>query len=282
MPLLNVTLWGKYRYKVEVPENPTLHQLAWVISLEVHKQEGKTKFTDRPRTYNYVMECLLRKTAFNFRFNADNPTQDTRKELYTAASELTNKTKPNKVRCINCYGTGLLTEPKELSGMQTCPACNGHGFLIERQMYRVGTTFNNILVIDIDNHDEQNLKRVKEFYERILNIKFKIIKTRGGYWLFGNKNYINIDDWKFAHCQVLYPCLTREQYKGFVKGLLALDKDNGKEFVPATAEDIKKSKFYSGYGNFDVAFTFLSIKRERSTIRESKKFKEDRIEEVKI
>ncbi len=281
MPTLNVTLWSKYHYKVQVPENPTMHQLAWAISLEVHKQEGKTKFTDRPRTYNYVLECLLRKTAYNFRFNTDNPTTDTKKELYAAATELTNKTKPIKVKCDWCNGEGAYELPHWGTPF-FCEKCNGHGFLIERNMYRVGITFNNILIIDIDNHNEENLMDVKIFYENLLKLKFKVFKTNGGYWLFGDKVYNNVEDFKFAHCQVLNPEIKREDYKNFVKGLLSLDKDNGKEFIPATSDVIKSSKYYHGHGSFDVAFTFLSIKRERSTIRESKKHKNDMIEEINV
>ena len=281
MPKLKVTLWGKYKYDVEVKPNPTLHELAWAISLAVHESENRTKFTDKPRTYNYVMECLLRKTAYNFRFNADNPTPDKRKELYAAATELTNKTKPIKVKCQECGGEGKV----ELSWSYEfgrCHKCNGHGFLIEKQMYRVGTTFNNILAIDIDNHDLENLKTVKDFYERLLNLKFKVIKTSKGCWLFGNRKYKDVKDFVYAHCKVLNPALDKKDTDNYIKALMALDKDNGKEFIPATPEVIKNSGLYSGVGNFDVAFTFLSIKRERSTIRESKKYKDDKIEEVEI
>ena len=260
--------------------------MAWAISLEVHRKEGKTKFTDKPRTYNYVMECLLRKTAFNFRFNSDNPTVDTRKELYAAATELTNKTKAVKVICGVCNGTGekIRYNPdiKAHMPLMTCPKCNGHGFLIEKQVYRVGTTFNHFLVIDIDNHDMNNLKDVVYFYQDVLKLKFRIFKTNKGFWLIGGRRYNDVKSFVNAHLLVLCPDLDLTQAEAYRKALMDLDKDNGKEFIPATAEIIKNSGLYHGHGKFDVAFTFLSIKRERSTLRESAKGKDDKVEEVFI
>lgn len=273
MQKLTVKLWERYEYKgIIVSDNPTLHELAWAISLAVHEKEGKTKFTGHPRTYNYIKECLLRHTAHNFRFNAKNPTPEMEKDIYAAANELNSKSKPIRVVCDECKGTGKIN----------CYVCNGHGFLIERQSYRVGNTFSNKVVIDVDKHDLDNLQDVKDFYEKLLNLKFSVFKTNGGYWLIGDKNFENIDDWKFAHCRVLNPNLEQKDYKSFVNGLLALDKKSNGEFHGASADDIKKSKFYYGCGTFDIAFTFLSIKRQRSTLRESKKHKDDKIEEIKL
>jgi hypothetical protein len=81
--------------------------------------------------------------------------------------------------------------------------------------------------------------------------------------------------------------LTEEQRKRmntYIKALMSLDKTTDKKFIPATAEDVKKSGLYTAPRNlnFDVAFTFLSIKRERSTIRESKKNPGDKIEVIEI
>ncbi len=279
MQKLKITLWERYKYEVEVPDNPTLNEMAWAISLAVHETEGKTKFTGHPRTYNYVKECLLRHTAHNFRFNASSPTPEMEKDIYAAANELNAKSKAVKVKCEDCRGEGVYS----LEHFKTpffCEKCNGHGFIIERQAYRVGNTFSNKLVIDIDGKDEQNLIDVKGFYETLLNLKFSVFKTNGGYWLIGDKNFDKIDDFKFAHAKVLNPGLEGEDYKDYIRGLLALDKKSNGEFHGASAEDIRKSKFYRGHGNFDVAFTFLSIKRERSTLRESKKNKNDKIEMV--
>jgi len=262
-----ITLWGRYKYRVLLDSNMSMHDVAMEIALAVHKAEGKTKFTRVPRTYNYVFECLQRQTVHNFRMNASD-SQDNRKEIYAAASKLHSSSVPVKSKCLDCSGSG-------------CKKCNGHGYIIMRNNYRVGVTFNHTLVIDIDSHDLQNLLVVVQFYEKILKVKFRIFKTNKGFWLFADKKYQSTDDFKFAHCQVLNPYLSRNEYRVFVRELLALDtKDDVGIFKGATALEIKESKFYRGHGNFDVAFTFLSIKRERSTIRESAKKHGDKIEEV--
>ena len=294
MPNLKVTLWGKYHYQVEVKPNPSMHELAWAISLAVHESEGKTKFTDKPRTYNYILECLQRYSCRNFRFNTENPTLDTRKELYLAATELTNKTQPIKIKCHKCNGTGFFTDyslklSEKIYGC--CHNCNGHGFLIERNMYRVGKTFNKTLVIDIDSHNINNLRDVAQFYENVFRCNFSTpkfkhgaYKTNSGFWLVGDKRYYSLEGFKFTHCRMLYPELKLKDMNAYTKGLMALDKTEKGIFQGATAEDIKNSKFYTAPKNliFDIAFAFLSIKRERSTIRESKKNKDDKIEEVEI
>ena len=71
MKQATVTLWGKYKYKISLDGNETMQDLAFKIALEVHKKENKTKFTDHPRAYNYILECLLRKSCFNFRLNTE-------------------------------------------------------------------------------------------------------------------------------------------------------------------------------------------------------------------
>ena len=129
--------------------------------------------------------------------------------------------------------------------------------------------------------NSKNLEDVQTYYERLLDLKFSVFKTNGGYWLIGDKKFDSIDDWKYAHCMVLNPELKREDYKDYVKGLLALDRKLDGEFHGATPDEIKKSKYYRGHGEFDIAFTFLSIKRERSTLRESKKHKDDMLQERK-
>jgi len=44
-----VTLWGKYKYPVKLKDTMSFHDAAMAISLAVHKKEGKTKFTGKPR-----------------------------------------------------------------------------------------------------------------------------------------------------------------------------------------------------------------------------------------
>ena len=250
MKHVTVTLWGKYKYNVALPDNPTFHDAAMAISLAVHKKEGKTKFTEKPRAYNYIYECLLRKSCLNFRLNTDS-TFDNEQELLKIANEMNSQTTWQRV-----------------------------GDHYEKQEYRLGYTQNQILIIDVDGKDKVNLNRVRAFYESVLYCKFTTIKTKNGYWIFSDKKYTSLGDWVFDHCRVLCPALTKDCFESWKKKLLALDEDKNGEFHRATPEVIKSSGFYRVPDNlsFDVAFTFLSIKRERSTIRYTKKGKDDKIE----
>ena len=270
-----VTLWGKYKYKISLTGKESMHDVAMKIALEVHRKEGKTKFTGTPRTFNYIYECLLRKSCFNFRLNAED-TQNNEQELLKAANDLNSKTEFVKVKC-DCPNPDNIIVGK-------CLKCNDHGYYFEKQEYRLGYTQSNTLIIDIDGKDIKNLIKVKSFYENVLNCKFKVIMTKNGYWLFADKKYISLDRWIFDHCKILNPGLEFNRYPEYKTALLKLDEGSNGKFQRATPEVIKVSGLYTAPKdlNFDVAFTFLSIKRQRSTIRTTKKSKDDKIEEVKI
>ncbi|MDD5407075.1 MAG: hypothetical protein PHE73_09080 [Sulfurovaceae bacterium] len=279
-----VTLWGSYKYKISLTGNESMHDVAMKIALEVHRKEGKTKFTGTPRAFNYVYECLLRKSCFNFRLNAGN-NQNNEQELLKAANDLNSKTEFIKVVCPECKAQGMITDkPRGNHLFGACPKCGGHGYLYEKQEYRLGYTQSNTLIIDIDGKDKENLIRVKTFYEAILKCKFKVIMTKNGYWLFSDKKYSEINEWLYDHCRVLNPMLAKANYEAYKIALLKLDEGNNGTFQRATPEVIKVSELYFAPKdlNFDIAFTFLSIKRQRSTIRITKKSKDDKIEEVKL
>lgn len=279
MKQATVTLWGRYKYKISLTGKETIHDVAMKIALEVHRKEGKTKFTGVPRAYNYIYECLLRKSCLNFRVNAED-NKNNEIELLKACNELHNKSEFVKEECLNCAGSGLLNRGDEEIN---CYQCNGHGYVYEHQDYRLGYTQSNTLIIDIDGKDESNLKRVKTFYERVLKCNFKVFKTGNGYWLFSDKKYKNLQSWVFDHCRVLCPSLELCYFEEYRKKLLALDEKDG-EFQRATPDKIKASGLYKAPENinFDVAFTFLSIKRERSTIRITKKHKDDKVELITV
>jgi hypothetical protein len=249
-----VTLWGKYKYHVELEDECSFHDAAMAISLAVHRKEGKTKFTGTPRAFNYIYECLLRKACLNFRLNSDS-TYNNDAEMLKAANELNSNSEWRLV--YDHY---------------------------EKQEYRLGYTQNKVLIIDVDGKDEYNLNRVKMFYEKVLNCKFTVISTKNGYWLFSDKKYNDLDSWLFDHCRVLCPTLAKDCYPEWKKKLLALDENKKGEFHRATPEIIKESGLYRvpTIISFDVAFTFLSIKRERSTIRYTKKGKDDKIEVLNL
>lgn len=254
-----VTLWGKYKYKIKIKDTDTMHDIAMKIALEVHKGEGKTKFTSKPRTYNYIYECLLRKSCLNFRINTEDNANN-EQELLNCANELNSQSE--------------FIKKIDENGIE----------YYEHQDYRLGYTQSNTLIIDVDGKDRVNLINVKTFYENVLNCKFTVIGTKKGYWLFSNHKYDTLNEWIFDNCRVLSPYLERQAFKEYRTNLLALDEKTPGEFNRATPDVITKSWYYKAPKNlnFDVAFTFLSIKRERSTIRITKKGKDDKIELINI
>lgn len=263
-----VTLWGKYKYDILLDGNESMRDLAFKISLAVHRKENKTKFTTSPRTFNYVYECLLRKSCLNFRLNTDK-NDNNESELLKAANELNSKSEYVKTNC----------EHKTDLEKTQCKKCNGHGYYFSHQSYRLGYTQSNVHIIDIDGENKENMVNVRTFYEKVLECKFTMIKTKNGYWLFSDKKYNDLDEWIYDHCRVLAPGLSFDCFPTYRQKLLRLDEDEQGDFKRATPDKIKASGLYRAPKelNFDVAFTFLSIKRERSTIRITKKSKDDKV-----
>jgi len=259
MKTVKVTLWGKYVYTIALDGTETTHDLAMKIAVEVHRSENKTKFTTVPRTYEYVHECLLRRSCNTYRMNV-NKSESTENELLGYCNELNNKSE--WIKKIDDNGKEYYTH----------------------QDYRLGYTQSNTLILDVDGKDMTNLSNVKSFYEMVLQCEFKVIGTKKGYWLFSNNKYSDLKSWVFDNCRVLNPYLQLYQVDRYRTDLLDMDMANDKGFSRASPELIKASEFYKAPGNlsFDVMFQFLSIKRERSTIRITKKDKDDKIEEIHI
>lgn len=205
---------------------------------------------------------------------------DPRKDAYLLANQRNEETKPIVLTCDICKGTGHRYDEPTSEFLEKCPICNGHGFIIWRMVNRVGRVTNKILVIDIDGHDEDNMKFMKSHAETIFGYSFQVAKTGGGYWLCGTKKYDNVDDWLYDNCRLFKPDLERKDLKSYIRKLIALDESTkkligGKETL---TKKIKESELYNGFGLFDVIFTLISIKVKKHTLRDSKKRDGDKIE----
>ena len=142
--------------------------------------------------------------------------------------------------------------------------------------WRVGVTGWSCLGIDIDDHDQVNLESVKKFYSGILDTTFTVFKTGGGFWLLSNKKYSDKNEWLYDNCRLFNPHLTRDEYYKYKESILNLDTKDHK----TTTQEFKQSKYYNGHGIFDIAFTYINIKRGQMTLRISKKRPGDKIEEI--
>jgi len=240
----------KYTYNFIMPSNPTKHNIALAISIAKGKQEGITKYTGMPKDYNLIIELLNHNSRF-VNLYGDHHSSLTMKNYFDDATQRNNEEKP---------------------------IWNEQTQRYERLLWRVGLTQNKVLIIDIDGQNKENLNKVKSFYEPLLNCKFTVVKSNKGYWLISDKKYESVDSWKLDHCKVLYPSIQHYNYNEYVKGLELLDFDGKGNFKKISVDDFKKSHYFKGVGDYDIMFTLLSIKRERSTIRISKKRKDDKIE----
>lgn len=291
----------KYNYRLELPDEPAAHDISLAISRAVMRERNTKRVFMGNHLPMYALSMklfdidqvklisdgeLLAQTA---RIVLPKGNPDPRKDAYLLANQRNEETKPIVLTCDMCDGKGELENwqmdievegEANLSNSNECPKCKGEGFIIWRLTNRVGRVTNSILVIDIDGHDENNMKFMKAHAETIYGYPFQVAKTGGGYWLCGTKKYDNVDDWLFDNCKLLKPDLERRDLKSYIKKLIALDESTknligGKD---ALTKKIKESELYNGFGEFDVIFTLISIKVKKHTLRDSKKFKEDKIE----
>ena len=276
-----------YEYRLELPDQPTAHDISLAISKAVI-EERKSKRIQLAHLPMYALSMKLfdiEQVKLNGEFLAQtarivipkgNP--DPRRDAYLLANQRNEETKPVILTCDKCNGSGFnVSKPTFLF---KCSACNGEGLIIWRLTNRVGRVTNSILVIDIDGHDKENMLLIKANAETMFNYLFQIAKTGGGFWLCGTKKYDNVDDWLYDNCRLLKPKLERKDLKSYIKKLVALDESTkkmigGKE---ALTKKIKESELYNGFGEFDVIFTLISIKVKKHTLRDSKKRETDTIE----
>lgn len=233
-----------YEYEFQKPHDDSIESLAFAIANAKHLSEHKTKFTGVPDSYELILGMLK---GTNIQFSG---TSAGKADYFDIASQR------NDLERLKQKGDKII-----------------------KTKWRVGVTFSNRLVIDIDNHDEMNCKRIIWFYSRLLEESFYKVKTNHGYWLILRKKYESIEDWKYDNCMILMPSLQRCDMGRYLQDIGQLDYTN-KIFKPVSSLAFSRTSYFQGVGNFDIAFTRLSLKRERSTLRISKKSKDDNIEVI--
>lgn len=234
----------KYKYEFVQPKELTKSNLAIAIAIAKGKKEKVSKYTGLPKDYPLIMELL-----------------NNQRIVYTGAQE----------EGIDYFKDASIRNYEERDNHIWNPITQKWEVLV----WRVGRTFSNRLVIDVDGADLGNLKDVKEFYENLLNLKFRALKTNKGFWLISERKYDTLLEWKFDHCRILLPGLTKSGMNRFIQRLADLDKDEFGNFRKATESEIRA--VCNCHGKFDIYFNLLSIKREQSTLRVSKKRKMDKV-----
>lgn len=148
----------------------------------------------------------------------------------------------------------------------------------EKRVSRVGYSFNDRLFIDCDNKDIVVARAVSDYYGKLMNCKFTIIKTGHGHWLRSDKVYTNIRLWRHDIARILKPDIKFDEVDNYITEIRKLVKNNG-VFIPC-GNVLRASKLVTACNDVDVVHAYISLDKDMMTIRASKKFKNEVIEEV--
>ncbi len=159
-----------------------------------------------------------------------------------------------------------------------------------KNIWRVAICINNRIIFDLDVNDEDNLKMIRDYYESLFKIRFRIIKSLNGYHLISVEKYKDKLEWQYDICRVMYPLLQKNELQNYIELLVnkaksilknqsVLNKDRV-TFLDFYNEQISNSGLFCGYGTFDLYFCTNVIVRGHYCIRISKKSKEDKPKEI--
>ncbi len=144
--------------------------------------------------------------------------------------------------------------------------------------WRIGITTPSNLVIDIDNHNENELKTIQENL-KILFPKddFVTLKTLNGYQIIDKA--ADKVSFQFKNLKVLNKDLNNndpEKVISYREQLIELF-DNGEDFN----EDFSKSELFNPIGTFDYLYNCLGVMNGYYSLRLTKKSKNDNWEVIK-
>lgn len=197
-----------------------------------------------------------------------------KKFAFMKASELNSMEKFNNIECSWCKGKG-------------CTVCKGYGHMYTKVAWRVGKNTSQQLIVETDTHDSGNLKSLVSNLETLFGYKFNIAKTKHGYHIIGSFKYLTLGQWDNANCQVLKNTITLHDYQDYKSKVLELDTQlrnqlYSSDYKKLFTDAMKFNGLLDCVGEFDVLYTVLSLKYGKSTLRISKKSKDDKYEEVKL
>ncbi|MFZ3059443.1 MAG: hypothetical protein WA102_06840 [Candidatus Methanoperedens sp.] len=162
---------------------------------------------------------------------------------------------------------------------------------MSKTVWRVGRNYDRNVVLEVDNHDLNNLRELYNFYKSLLGQDFNVFKTLHGFHVIQKVAYKTNDEWLYANSLLLNPSLKLEDLADYVEKIKAFDnskrnddtvKDTHK--LLGTKEDyirdFKKSGLFQGTGEFDLLYTIRGICFNKYTLRISKKTPTDKYERV--
>ena len=238
----------------------------------------------------------------NARVNFKKADSGNKEFAFMKAHELNNIEKLIKVKCDFCNGDGQYLVPSPFTKeVMSCPRCKGYGHYYNKNIWRTGKNTRQQLIVETDNTDKENLTLIVGHLNRLFGYKFNALKTAHGYHIIGehlypveelNHKLIPSPQWYFANCCVLNNAMAHSktdfrQYEPFMEKIFKMDTElreyqGCSDYKTLFTDAMKKSGLLDCVGDFDILYTVLSLKYGKSTLRISKKHKDDKYEEVII
>ncbi len=267
----------KYYYPVQIDTPTNINDIAMQVSRQIMAAQAKKKRWSGKKEvspgYNLLLKILpaaLDKLGIEFILPGKLATKE---QAFRLVHEANQNPPIEKIECPLCHGLGYDPDPDY--GRPDCPACNGHGYLYEVMWQRVGRSPDDVLCMDIDNPDIANAKFLKAHLETMFGYPFNL----NGSWhdsklcsfqIIGSKRYLSKNEWTYNNCRILNQNLKKEDLKEYIEKLNEFDKFTKDKNLDWETE-FKKTKLWDGWGDFDLMYQVISIKRGKSTLRISKK-----------
>lgn len=150
----------------------------------------------------------------------------------------------------------------------------------------------NRIVFDIDSKSEDNLRSIKNYYEKLLQIQFRIFRTNGGYHLFSEKYQPDKKvQLEYDQCRVLQPLLEKPLFCSYIDEIKRWYNEKCKEMKCQDKKGRMKDEgikeflesglcTYPVSFDFDILFSMNVIRKGYYVIRISKKNENDQPVEV--
>lgn len=149
---------------------------------------------------------------------------------------------------------------------------------------RVGYSFTDRIILDIDCTDITIVKETAKLYGGLFNSEYTIIKTGHGYWIRYHKIYSDIKQWRYDLCRILYPGIDYKDVDEYITLLKEAEskasKDSPIGFV-SCGVSLRASMLVCPVSDVDIIHVYLTLKHDKLTIRASKKYPDEIIQEVK-
>jgi hypothetical protein len=153
----------------------------------------------------------------------------------------------------------------------------------------VGIRIYNKIVIDIDNHDAENIHRVQWFYSRLYSTEWVTVKTMHGYHLI-QKGITPKTEIDLFRCNLLMPGLPKDRLQEYLKAVNSFFQQQKEEHqnedrtindLQAHARDMTRLITEAGLnhavGIIDVLHALIGVQRGYYVLRVSKKSNDEKV-----